>query len=90
MSKKHPGLNNFGFSTDEDTKVPNPPQIAYAPLTTERLTKALISEFLWHYQLFQDAIEKLDTITDYQVQTKIHFTHSQMVILKRKLNIDLV
>ena len=81
------GLDNPAFLMD---KIPHPPTIAYAPLTTDRLTKALISEFLWHYGLLQDALKKIDTISDYQVQTKLHFTHSQLVILKRKLNIDIV
>ena len=81
------GIVNPTFSME---KHPTTSSIVYAPLTTERLTKALISEFLWHYGLFQDTLEKIDSMSDYQILTKLHFTQSQLVILKRKFNIDIV
>ena len=82
------GIVNPAFSMEKHPTTTS--SIVYAPLTTERLTKALISEFLWHYGLFQDTLEKIDSMSDYQILTKLHFTQSQLVILKRKFNIDIV
>jgi hypothetical protein len=88
MSQRQLGHENPSFFMEN--KSPLNLSISQPPLTSDRFHKALISEFLWHYQLFQEAIDRVETLTEFQVQTKLHFTRSQMLVLKRKYNIDLV
>jgi hypothetical protein len=89
---------NPAFLVDEkDDKIhPNadrpthPLATVHVHLSSDNLTKALVSEFLWHYNLLEETIQNIKHLSDYQIQTKIHFTTSQLLILKRKYNIDIV
>jgi len=45
--------------------------IHYDPLTGERLTKSLLSEFMWHEDMLNEIIGKFETIPVEQVQAKL-------------------
>lgn len=60
-----------------------------APLEGAHLSKAILSELIWHESLIQHLIQNWEDTTPDAVLTKINFIYSQLSFIKRKYHLEL-